>query len=124
MSEGIAAANKEEGAGPEAGGMPVAAAPTAKKFFLIEYLEEVRRGIKWMRTAPKPEQNIVKKVQGGFTNWSKLRKARVGIVVTLLIIGGAYGLFTAQAASTPVVPGQGQVGPGPTGHAANGTLTG
>jgi hypothetical protein len=124
MSEGIGAAHKEEGAGPEAGGMPVAAVPKEKKFFLIEYFDEVRRGINWMRTAPKPEKNIVNKVQGGLSKWSKLKKARVGIVAVFLISGAAYGLFNAQAASTPLVPGHGQVGPGPTGNAANGTFAG
>lgn len=124
MNEGIGGAPKEEGVAPEAGGMPVAEVRAAKKFFLLEYFDEVRRGITWMRTAPKPDQNIVKRVQGGLTKWSKLRKARVGIVVTLLIMGAAYGLFTAQAGSTPLVAGHGPAGPGPTGNAASGNLTG
>jgi hypothetical protein len=124
MSERIGGAAKAEGVGPEAGGMPVAAAPAAKKFFLLEYFDEVRRGISWMRTAPKPEQNIVQKVKGGLTNWSKLRKARVGMVVVLLVVGAAYGLFSAQAGSTPIVPFHGQAGPGPTGNEANGTFSG
>ena len=125
MSEGIGAGHKEEGAGPEAGGMPVAAVPAVKKFFLLEYFDEVRRGISWMRTSPKPEKNIVQKVQGGLLNWSKLRKARVGMVVVLIVMGAAYGLFSAQAGSTPLVPhGGGGGGPGPTGNSANGTITG
>jgi hypothetical protein len=87
-------------------------------------MDEVRRGINWMRTAPKPEKNIVNKVQGGLSKWSKLKKARVGILAVFLISGAAYGLFNAQAASTPIVAGHGPVGPGPTGNFANGTFTG
>ncbi len=124
MSEGIGGRAKAEGAAPEAGGMPVAVAPSAKRFFLFEYLGEVRRGFAWMRTAPKPQEGILHKVRRGFIKWSKLRKARVGVVVLLVIMFSAYSLFSAQAGSMPVVPGRGPVGPGPTGNAANGTWVG
>jgi hypothetical protein len=121
LSEGIGAPS---GAGPEAGGMPKQAAPTTKKFFLLEYLDEVRRGAKWMREAPKAETNIVSKTTVGLRKWSKLRKARIGMVVVVVIIVAASGLFAAQAGSVTYAAGSGPVGPGPTGHSANFTFNG
>lgn len=118
MSEGLGASPQGEGAGPRAGGMPAASVPTVKKFFLVEYMDEVRRGLTWMRSSPKPDQPIVAKVQGGLIRWSKLRKARVGMVVVVAMIAASYGLFAVQAGQTPVtqiVP----VGPGPTGNTFN-----
>jgi hypothetical protein len=87
-------------------------------------MDEVRRGVKWMRDAPRPEEPIMNKVRRGLIRWSKLRKARVGVVTLVAISLLAYGLFSAQAGSTPVVPGRGPVGPGPTGQNHTETLQG
>ena len=117
MSEGLAQAGKGEGEAPQAGGMPVQAAPAAKKFFLFEYIDEVRKGFRWMRTSPKPDQPITKKVSTGLLQWTKLRKARVGMIVVLLIMGAAWGLFSAQAAGTHAQsPSGGGTHPGTGGH--------
>jgi hypothetical protein len=116
MSEHLGGVSKEGGEGPQAGGMPAAVAPTTKRFFLIEYLDEVRRGITWMRTAPKPEEAMLRKVQRGLVKWSKLRKARVGMVVLVLIAAASWGVFAVQAGTTETVEPGGPVGPGPTGN--------
>jgi hypothetical protein len=120
----MGAPGASEGAGSKAGGMPVAASAPAKKMFLIEYFDEVRRGAKWMRTAPKPEEGIVKKVTVGLRRWSGLRKARIGIVVVVVVIVAASGLFAAQAGSVSYAAGTGPVPPGETGHSANFTFNG
>jgi hypothetical protein len=119
MSEGIHVP-KREGEGDEpagqSGGLGAQAPPPVKRFFLVEYVDEVRRGLKWMRSAPKPETNVFAHVQRGLQRWSRLRKARLGAVIVVVIVGLSYGLFSAQAGTTPllaapIVPG-GPTGPG------------
>jgi hypothetical protein len=125
MSEGIGHSRVEghEGApGGEAGGMPVQAVPTTKKFFLVEYVEEILRGFRWLRSAPKPEEGVMPRVVRGFKKWSKGRKARVGMVVVVAIMAAAGGLFSAQAANTPIYTGPGGGGGG-GGSGRNGTYT-
>jgi len=67
----------ENEAGVEARGLGLQVGAPAKRFFIIEYVDEVRRGFKWMRTAPKPDTSVVKRVREGLTKWSRLRKARL-----------------------------------------------
>jgi len=113
MSEGIHVPKRDSEGDEPAGGSgglgPQAAAP-AKRFFLLEYVDEVRRGFKWMLAAPKPERNLFAHVQRGLKKWSKLRKARLGAVIVVVIVGLSYGVFSAQAGTTPllappIVPG-------------------
>lgn len=121
MSEGISTPSGEGERLPEAGGLPPQTVPSQKKFFLLEYLDEVRRGIAWLRAAPKPEEAVIQRVSAGFRKWAKGRKARIGGVVVVLIIFASYSLFAAQAGSTPVYQGGGP-GTGPGGGAINATV--
>lgn len=123
MSEGISA-GAEGGKAPEAGGMPASPVAGPKKFFMLEYLDEARKGLGWLRTSPKPEQGIVPKVTEGLRKWAKLRKARVGVIAIMAIMLTSYGLFSAQAGSTKVLQGPGAHGPGPTGHNQSLTFSG
>jgi len=119
MSEGIHVPKRDDAAneaGGEAGGLGLQVGAPAKRFFIIEYVDEVRRGFKWMRTAPKPDTSVVKRVREGLMKWSRLRKARLGAVIVVVIVGLSYGLFSAQSGTTPllaapIIPG-GPGGPG------------
>lgn len=113
MSEGISLPKREgdEGAS-SSGGLDPQVVPQVNKFFLLEYFDEVRRGFKWMRSAPKPETGVVPRVAGGLKKWSKGRKARMGVVAVIAIMIGAAVLFSAQAANTPVNNGPGGGGGG------------
>jgi hypothetical protein len=113
MTEGMVGQGGEGHEAPEAGGMPVQAAPAATKFFMLEYLDEVQRGLRWLRTTPKPEEGVLKKVAAGLRKWAKGRKARIGAVAIALIVAASYSLFAAQAGQTPTYEGPGGGGPGP-----------
>jgi len=113
MSEGISLPNKEGDDGSSsAGGLGPQAVPQVTKFFLIEYFDEVRRGLRWMRGAPKPEKGIVPRVAAGLQTWSKGRKARMGVVAIAAIMIGAWVVFAGQAANTDVDNGPGGGGGG------------
>ncbi len=84
----------------------------AKQFFLLEYVSEVVRGIKWLRKAPKPEEPTLRRVQRGFFRWSRGRKSRIGVFVVFGIVAVTFLLFSMQAASTPLLAGPGIPGGG------------
>jgi len=80
------------------GSPPPAAGP--KEFFLVEYVKEILRGVRWLRASPKPEQSTLKRVQKGLFRWSRGRKSRIGVVVVLGIVMMSYVIFSAQALNT------------------------
>jgi hypothetical protein len=93
-----------------------APAPAAAKFFLIEYAEEVMRGVRWLRSSPKPEQSVAYRTQRGFLKWARGRKAMQGGLTVAAVIGICFVLFGAQAEGTPLLTGPGTPGgggPGP-----------
>lgn len=110
-----------------AGGLGSAAPPAgAKQFFLIEYVKEIMRGLRWLRSSPKPEEPTLRRVQKGFFRWSRGRKSRIGVVVTIGFILISYILFSAQAGSTETAtPPIGGGGPGENNGtwAASGTVS-
>lgn len=119
MSEGISTPSGEGGPHtPEAGGLAPQQVPAQKKLFLLEYFDEVRRGITWLRAAPKPDENVFQRINKGFRKWARGRKARLGGAVVVFIVVAAYSLFSAQAGSTPVLG----PGPGPGTGPNNGTV--
>lgn len=124
MSEGGIGVPHGQDKAPEAGGLPQQVVPTQKKFFLIEYFEELRKGIRWLRAAPKPSEGTLVKVKGGFQKWAKGKKARLGVVAVVAIMLVSWGLFSAQASSTSVFHGTGPARPGETGNNATVTFSG
>jgi len=104
----------EAGGEPEAGGLGAHGPAAAKRFFLIEYADEVRRGFRWMLRAPRPDESVVKRVSRGFARWSKLRKARLGSASVVGIVVLAYVIFSAQAGTTALLQAPPRTG-GPSG---------
>jgi hypothetical protein len=124
MTEGATGGPDGQDKGPEAGGLPPQVVPTQKRFFLIEYSDEVRKGLRWLRASPKPVEGTLTKVKAGVRAWWRGKKARFGIVAVVAIVVVSWGLFSAQASSTSVFHGTAPVGPGETGHNWTATFTG
>ena len=109
---------------PEAGGLEAQVVPAEKKFFLVEYIQEMRKAFRWVRSAPKPEEGTLKKAKAGLRTWAKGKKARFGVAAVVAIMVVSWGLFSAQASSTTVYQGGGPPGPGATGNNATVTFSG
>ena len=109
---------------PEAGGLDAQVVPAEKKFFLVEYIQEMRKAFRWVRSAPKPEEGTLKKAKAGLRRWAKGKKARFGVAAVVAIMVVSWGLFSAQASSTAVYQGGGPPGPGPSGNTGNMTIAG